>query len=140
MTTPILLKNQSKSYHDLLHGYTDKNNTSSLSESIIFQNSTVRNIQLETSKLSTFENLKQLVADTTSSSHNSSTSDLIKMEADCVDFQSSAESSKQDPISEIGGGQILLLDLYFDFVFQNLAGVRNFSPYVNVPSSLFFKS
>jgi hypothetical protein len=61
----IELNNQSKSYYDLSSSYPDHNSSSSSFEIIEFQNSHIIDDQFDNSKISAFENLKQLVADTT---------------------------------------------------------------------------
>jgi uncharacterized protein YfkK (UPF0435 family) len=87
--SPIQLNNQSKSYYNLSSSYPNHNYTSSSFEIIEFQNSHIIGDQFDDSTISTFENLKQLVADTTDHNQISSILESVNIEGDCKEGPSS---------------------------------------------------
>jgi hypothetical protein len=94
-SSPILLNNHSKRFYESPLTTDAHRTTSSLPESENFQNSMD---EFENSKLSTFENMKRVVEDTTDISQNFATSDSTTMEGDCNDSTPIKMQSKNDPV------------------------------------------
>jgi hypothetical protein len=94
-SSPILLNNHSKRFYESPLMTDAHRTTSSLPESENFQNSMD---EFENSKLSTFENMKRVVEDTTDISQNFATSDSTTMEGDCNDSTPIKMQSKNDPV------------------------------------------